>query len=270
MDNVPHTKKRKKVKTKDSEVKDVEVKVKKKKKRKPVENVEAEPVKKKKKKKAKLETMPEDDTVPEVLAKPKKKKKKVDVDDIDVAKKKKRKKPSPEKLKARAGKLKSKVDEDSDAIEKELAEHERQKQAGAKFSDNTWLNSYTVMFKKLKLISSNIEDKVLDTNAGNDVYALMALYNQQREVIADLRALMDLSQNTQRIVDGVLYPLVRDIGNNYADVIYLMLKAVRASVDGDAYRELKDYFNKYLSEHAKFIQSSYEKHSDVLAKMLEE
>lgn len=182
---------------------------------------------------------------------------------------KKRQSPN-DKLKVRASNLKEKVEGSVSEMETKLKEHEQLKQDGAYFSDNTWLDTYSLMFRKLKRIMRKVEVKVMDTSSGNDIYALMALYNQMREVINDLRAMIDLSQNTQRIIDNVLYPFTRDVANNYADVIFLMQKNLRLSVEGEVYKELKTSFDKSLSEHAKFIQGSYEKHSEVLKNLLEE
>ena len=228
-----------------------------------VEEIEEAPIKKKKKRvvvEEVVESEPEDDDVEEV-----------DEDDFEIEEeqpkpKKKKKKVNHTELKSKAVALRTDVSMDMQSIEMEMQEKKEQQ-----LTDNTWMNTYEVMFKKLKRIMTNVENKVLNSDSGsNDIYALMALYNQMREVIADIRSMMDLTQNTQRIIDQILYPLVRDISNNYVDAIFMINKNLRANVESNKYIELKAGTDECLKEHAKYIQAAYEKSSEKLAKLLEE
>ena len=225
-----------------------------------IEEIEEAPIKKKKKRvvvEEVVEPEPEDDEV--------------DEDDFEVEveeqpKPKKKKKVNHTELKSKAVALRTDVSMDMQSIEMEMQEKKEQQ-----LTDNTWMNTYEVMFKKLKRIMTNVENKVLNSDSGsNDIYALMALYNQMREVIADIRSMMDLTQNTQRIIDQILYPLVRDISNNYVDAIFMINKNLRANVESNKYIELKAGTDECLKEHAKYIQAAYEKSSEKLAKLLEE
>jgi hypothetical protein len=178
------------------------------------------------------------------------------------AKEKPRKKvlPSSSELKGRAANLKAEIQDDIADTDAKIDE----------FTDNTWIKTYSIMFRKLKRIMRIVETKTLLSESAQDIYALMALYNQMREVIADIRSMIDLSQNTQRITDQILYPLVRDISNNYVDAIFVIRKTLRANVESDRYIELKADLDSCLKEHAKYIQSSYERSSENLAKLLED
>ena len=228
-----------------------------------IEEIEEAPIKKKKKRVVVEEVVePEDDDVEEL---------EVDEDDFEIEEeqpkpKKKKKKVNHTELKSKAVALRTDVSMDMQSIEMEMQEKKEQQ-----LTDNTWMNTYEVMFKKLKRIMTNVENKVLNSDSGsNDIYALMALYNQMREVIADIRSMMDLTQNTQRIIDQILYPLVRDISNNYVDAIFMINKNLRANVESNKYIELKAGTDECLKEHAKYIQAAYEKSSEKLAKLLEE
>lgn len=165
-------------------------------------------------------------------------------------------------LKDKAKKVKDTLADDISDIESVLASDN--------FVDNTWMKTYELMFNKLQSIMRKVENKVASTEKAADIYALMALYNQMREVIADIRSMVDLTQNTQKIIDNILYPLVRDISNNYVDAIFLIKKTLRSNVEGEKYIELKSEIDGCLKEHAKYIQSSYEKSSEQLAKLLED
>ena len=182
------------------------------------------------------------------------------------AKKKPKKGVDVTELKRKAIAEKTDLSVDMASIEEDLKQQKKQP-----LTDNTWVDTYESMFKKLRRIMRTMETKVLDSNGNsNDIYALMALYNQMREIIADIRSMIDLSQNTQRIIDKILYPLIRDISNNYVDAIFLINKNLRANVDNNKYIELKAATDECLKEHAKYIQAAYEKSSEQLAKLLEE
>jgi hypothetical protein len=205
----------------------------------------------------------------ELPVRKKKRKRPVEVEydePVEEKKVKKKKKVNVTELKSKAVALRTDVAIEAQNIEQEIAERKEQQ-----LTDNTWMTTYEVMFKKLRRIMRNVENKVLNSDSGsNDIYALMALYNQMREVIADIRSMMDLTQNTQRIIDQVLYPLIRDISNNYVDAIFLINKNLRANVDSNKYIEMKAATDECLKEHAKYIQAAYEKSSEKLAQLLEE
>ena len=169
-------------------------------------------------------------------------------------------KPTTSELKKKAKKAKSNLDKEMDIVDVHAEE----------FADNTWVATYHLMFKKLRKIMRATEKRVVDSEKSTDIYALMALYNQMREVIADLRSMIDLSQNTQRIIDQVLYPLTRDISNNYIDSIYKTMKSLRMQVDGEKFTELRSELEKFMGEHGKYIQAAYEKSSQRLSDLLED
>lgn len=57
-----------------------------------------------------------------------------------------------------------------------------------------------------------------------DVYALSTLMSQQREVIADLRTLTDMSQQVGMVYDQAVTPFVSDITQTITDVYYQLRK----------------------------------------------
>lgn len=184
---------------------------------------------------------------------------KSDALDDKVAKKKK-KKLSPEALKKKASNMKQSLETEM----KEIAE------VADNYSDNTWLDTYKLMFRKLRKIMRKVEKRIIGSEKATDIYALMALYNQMREVIADMRSMIDLSQNTERITEQVLYPFTRDISNSYVDSIYRLMKVLRLHVDGEKYAEIKSEFDRVMREHGKYIQSSFDKSCQRLSALLEE
>ena len=191
---------------------------------------------------------------------PKKKRKKVVKHTVAAPEKIIKKNKAPDSLKRKADKKREALESEMEGLDEKAEE----------FADSTWVKTYHVMFRKLRRLMRVTEKRTLKSDKAADVYALMALYNQMREVIADLRSMIDLSQNTQRIIDQVLYPLTRDISNSYVDSIFKTMKVLRANVEGEKYGELKSELDRVLNEHGKYIQAAYEKSSQKLSDLLED
>lgn len=165
-----------------------------------------------------------------------------------------------------------KVKNIKDSLSDEVAElNKKVKKSKVDVKDSkTWNNTYGEMFISLQETIANMESRVSKTNHSQDIYALMALYNQMREVIADLRAMEDSSQHVQKVIDNILYPMTRDIGNNFVDVIFVIKKMLREHVSTEKFVDVSATLNECLRDHARYIQGAYEKSSDKLTKMYEE
>lgn len=171
------------------------------------------------------------------------------------------KKPkSAKSLKAKAAKAKDAIAQDMAVIEDEAEE----------FADNTWVKTYHSMFRKLRTIMRAAELRTQTSEKAADIYALMALYNQMREVIADLRSMIDLSQNTQRITDLIIEPLVRDMSHSYADSIYRIYKVLRLHIEGQKYGEVKADLDRIFGDYARYMESAKNKSIAKLTDMLED
>lgn len=76
------------------------------------------------------------------------------------------------------------------------------------------LEQYADMFSRSVRIANIFETKLLNPAEGKeaqskDVYALIKLYEEIREIIADMKALQDVNEYTQRLDEDVLIPFTR-------------------------------------------------------------
>lgn len=76
------------------------------------------------------------------------------------------------------------------------------------------LEQYADMFSRSVRIANIFETKLLHPAEGKepqskDVYALIKLYEEIREIIADMKALQDVNEYTQRLDEDVLIPFAR-------------------------------------------------------------
>lgn len=75
--------------------------------------------------------------------------------------------------------------------------------------ENDQLTEYQVMFTKLRRMARICERLYFAKKQSRDVYALMKIYDQMREIIADMRALRDVGQLGDTLNAEVLGPLAQ-------------------------------------------------------------
>lgn len=92
-------------------------------------------------------------------------------------------------------------------------------QSSAFDSSREQIDQYIRMFSKLRRISKIAEKQYFTKKQGKDIYALMKVYDQLREVIADMRALQDVSEYVESINFEVLQPYVQQTAQSLIDLI---------------------------------------------------
>ena len=126
------------------------------------------------------------------------------------------------------------------------------------------LNAYLHMFKKLKTLIKKAEEDCLNTNNPRNYYAVCTLYSAQREVIADIRSVTDMSGQVQHIENNVLQPMTRSLGQNLLDSFYQVRKLIiETSKPGETQFALTK-FEEITKEQGKFLQNAY---ADALTKV---
>lgn len=133
--------------------------------------------------------------------KPKKKKK---ANAVDVIKKKKKKKSLSTDVVALEGQFLEAMADVPDVIKQE----------------NDQIQEYMTMFKQCQSMARICEDAYKDKKQSRDIYALMQLYNQMREIIADLRALRDVSQLAEILNAEVMGPFAESAGTILVGVFH--------------------------------------------------
>lgn len=125
--------------------------------------------------------------------------------------------------------------------------------------ENEQIDEYIRMFEQLKKIVRKAENQYLDSGQGRDLYPLMQVYNQMRELIADLRALRDVGQLGEVISSEVVSPFAQMGGN----IMIKMQQEIDAwiksnSDDTDFIANSKAATDAILRRSAKEFQISYE------------
>ena len=124
--------------------------------------------------------------------------------------------------------------------------------------DTEYLEEYMEMFRKLRKMRKMSEQKYMLSRSSRDVYALIAIYSQQREVIADIRSSTDLSRHAHAITDSILEPLLNSLAQELLNSFYAIKQILVSQLDEDADDAIK-LLESIIKNQASFIQKEYEK-----------
>lgn len=125
--------------------------------------------------------------------------------------------------------------------------------------ENEQIDEYIRMFEKMKLIVRKAENQYLQHGQGRDLYPLMQVYNQMRELIADLRALRDVGQLGEVISTEVVTPFAQLGGNGLVKMAQEINAWIKSNCDDLSMIEnSKTAIEAILRRTAKDFQISYE------------
>ncbi len=195
----------------------------------------------------------------ELEVKPKKKKRKTNIpvesfeigDLVKEPKKKKKtsKKDKIKKIEQRIEKRKSEIMEY--AVEAHLIPDDA--------PEKKYFDEFEHIFKSLQKLTRIAERKYKDSKSSRDVYALMAMYSQIRECIADMRTIQDLSQQSDALIKEIIDPLIKTIGDSLVQLYYNTDQSVRETITEDKLvQEISRRIKSVFSQQAVSIQKAQE------------
>ncbi len=156
----------------------------------------------------------------------------------------------------KVAKVKEKISETREVVSSQMQFVERARNKVEKQEDE-YLEEYLHIFKRLKVLIRIHEEKCRESKNARDVYALNVLYSQQREVIADIRAVTDMSHQVDQLVNDVLQPMTRSIGQNALNVFYQMRKLLTETTPPEKTQRALNELETLIMEQGKFIQQEY-------------
>ena len=131
-------------------------------------------------------------------------------------------------------------------------------------------DEYLHMFKKVQTAIRMFEKELRFSKSTRNVYALIALYSQQREIIADIRAITDYTENVNRIMSSLIQPLFSNITQSNLDIFYHIRKLViEVSKDDQTQYALKR-LEDLMREQGRYLQDKYENASEKLTQIISE
>jgi hypothetical protein len=208
------------------------------------------------------------------VVKPKIKKKKISLPDTSAstpplapAVKPKKKKTGISASRAKVRKHKAEAAQD----EAVLAELEKKVTAT---DEQEYINEYLFVYRKLKRLLRKAEKNAMVSGKQGDYYAVCTLISQQREVIADIRAISDLSGQVQMLLESSLQPFVSNIGQALVNSFYqqrrLIVETCKPSETQFAIKKLDEITNDVTKALQIYYEQAATKIQEILVGVPEE
>lgn len=129
---------------------------------------------------------------------------------------------------------------------------------------------YYEMFNSLKTIARVIEKRCKENANSKDIYALMQLYNQMREVIADIRTLRDIVGVAELIRNDVIDPLMQTAANELVQINQSMRQFIMKHLEGDIALDMVAKLNDLSANAGDVLHEAYGNSVDRTLETLEQ
>lgn len=123
--------------------------------------------------------------------------------------------------------------------------------------ENEQFQEYLSMFSACQNMARAIEERFEERKSPRDVYPLMKLYEQMREIIADLRAIKDVTELGTVINDEVISPLVENMSTILIGYHQVVQAWINANCTPDQISSAQQYFKQQLPKSAKDMEQAY-------------
>lgn len=189
---------------------------------------------------------------------------------VEVGRKRRRKdpeaKPRPKKRK-RLPKVIESGSEHEQRVNKRLAKRQEQlvdaaieaELIVAESPESVYLSEYNHIFESLQNLTRIAEAKYADSKASKDIYALMAMYSQMRECIADMRTIQDMSHQSDRLLMDIVEPIIKTFGESLVHLLWSLKKGISDNIeDPRVAQELARTIDETFAAQAKLVQGQAE------------
>jgi hypothetical protein len=109
-------------------------------------------------------------------------------------------------------KMLEKIDPGLELLEKKLED--------APPDEKEYVKEYIYIYRKLKKLTRQAEKRAMTSGQAKDYYSYCTLVSQQREVIADIRSIVDLSGQVDILIQQALQPMVSQLGQVIVQSFY--------------------------------------------------
>lgn len=173
---------------------------------------------------------------------------------------KQRKKQSVESVKSRALALQSKVQGQATDLTVPTPSND----------EKIYLEEYMHLFEMLQKMIRISEERYLDSNSTREIYAMMTMYSQLREVIADIRSISNMSDHANHLIDQVIQPSISSIAQSFVDIFYHIRLLIRETARDDQVQYGIRRVDEMMRDSGLLLQDQYEKISERIHEILSE
>ena len=147
-------------------------------------------------------------------------------EEITISQRQKKKKPEEPFTDKRLPKAANKYAKMQDAISQIDSEIDSLNLDGMGGPEAVFKEQYQQMLDYNSRLIKRMNNQLRENLTSRDIYALSTLMSQQREVIADLRTLVDMRSQAEMVQSQVLVPFSSDITQLITDIYYQLRKLI--------------------------------------------
>jgi hypothetical protein len=120
------------------------------------------------------------------------------------------------------------------------------------------LREYIYIYKSLKKLVRKSKMQALKSGQSRDYYSYCTLVSQQREVIADIRTIADLSGQVQMLIEQALQPMASQLGQVIVNSFYQQRKLITETVKEKEVQFALKKLDEITGDTSKALQMYYE------------
>ena len=124
--------------------------------------------------------------------------------------------------------------------------------------EQEYMQEYEYLYATTKKLVRKAKLQALETGQTRDYYAFCTLVSQQREIIADIRATSDFSNQVQQLIDNALQPLMSQVGQAIIDNAYHQRRLLVDVCPPKDRKFLENELNRMTQNLGTLLQAKYE------------
>lgn len=138
----------------------------------------------------------------------------------------------------------------------------------AAMEEKEYLDEYVRMFRQLKVMIEMCEKRYMSSSTSKEVYAMMTMYSQLREIIADIRSVTDMSSHAESLIHGAVQPSIFSVAQYLVDMFYQIRVLIRDIAREDQVQTGMHKIDEMMRDSGIVLQDEYEKAATKIREIL--
>lgn len=123
--------------------------------------------------------------------------------------------------------------------------------------EKEYLIEYVHLFRTLRKMIRKSEARYMEGSTSKEVYALMTMYSQLREVISDIRSISDMTQHADTLIQGAVQPSISNIAQHLVDMFYHIRVLIREVGKDDQIQYSLSKIDDMMRDSGMLLQDQY-------------
>ncbi len=112
------------------------------------------------------------------------------------------------------------------------------------------------------------EKRYMSSSTSKEVYAMMTMYSQLREIIADIRSVTDMSSHAESLIHGAVQPSIFSVAQYLVDMFYQIRVLIRDIAREDQVQTGMHKIDEMMRDSGIVLQDEYEKAATKIREIL--